>query len=253
MAIPALSRRASIRLPSSRFQPLLSEPGVPISGTGLSSGIMRLVHEPPAIRACRWSDSPTSAAAAARRPLCIPSRVRRAVEPVHASTTSNLYGSTPSLMHVMFPESLPTRGLRHRHSRRPSSFNHPSTPEVGFSDIGWRVSRCTASALHTFSRPRFPPPSRAVEPVHASTTSNPLYGSEAFREPSEVKANPAMPHYAPAFTPACRLRPSPFPPRMGGALASPPPVPRGGVLGIAWRPPASLRPSSFQRQRRFHT
>ena len=59
-----------------------------------------------ATRACRWSESPTSSAAAARRPLCIPSRVRRAVEPVHASTTSSLYGSTPSLMHVMLPESL---------------------------------------------------------------------------------------------------------------------------------------------------
>ena len=59
-----------------------------------------------AIRACRWSDSPTSSAAATRRPLCIPSRVRRAVEPVHASTTSNLSGSTPSLTHVMLPESL---------------------------------------------------------------------------------------------------------------------------------------------------
>ena len=65
-----------------------------------------------AIRACRWSDSPTSSAAATRRPLCIPSRVRRAVEPVHASTTSNLYRPTPSLMHVMLPESSPsTRGL----------------------------------------------------------------------------------------------------------------------------------------------
>ena len=111
MAIPALSRRASVRLPSSRFQPLLSEPGGPIAGTGLSSGIMRLVHGPPGDWACWWSDSPTSCAAAARLPLRIPSRVRRAVEPVHASTTSSLYGSTPSLMHVMLPESLRrTRG-----------------------------------------------------------------------------------------------------------------------------------------------
>ena len=40
-----------------------------------------------------------------------PFRPRRAAEPVHASTTSNPYGSTPSLMHVMLPESLPsTRG-----------------------------------------------------------------------------------------------------------------------------------------------
>ena len=70
-----------------------------------------------AIRACRWSDSPTSSAAAARRPLCIPSRVRRAVEPVHASTTSNLSGSTPSLTHVMLPESL-------RRTRGPALSSH---------------------------------------------------------------------------------------------------------------------------------
>ena len=94
-----------------------------------------------AIRAFSGSDSPTSAAAAARLPLCIPSRVRRAVEPVHASTTSSLYGSTPSLMHVMFPESLPlTRGLRQRHSRRPSSFQHPSTPEAPFLDRNYPAS-----------------------------------------------------------------------------------------------------------------
>ena len=44
------------------------------------------------------------------RPAC-PPRLRRAAEPVHASATSNPYGSIPSLMHVMLPESLPsTRG-----------------------------------------------------------------------------------------------------------------------------------------------
>ena len=79
--------------------------------------------------------SPTSSAAAARLPLCIPSRVRRAIEPVHASTTSNLSGSTPSLMHVMLPESLPsTRGSGIATPRKPSSFRHPSTPEAPFLD-----------------------------------------------------------------------------------------------------------------------
>ena len=53
----------------------------------------------------------------------------------------NLDGSTPSLMHVMFPESLPlTRDLRQRHSRRPSSFQHPSTPEAPFLDRHYPVS-----------------------------------------------------------------------------------------------------------------
>ena len=44
-------------------------------------------------------------------------------------------------MHVMFPESLPlTRDLRQRHSRRPSSFQHPSTPEAPFLDRHYPVS-----------------------------------------------------------------------------------------------------------------
>ena len=47
MVIPPLSRWASVRLPLPRFQSPLTEPGVPISGTGLSSGIMRLAHGPP--------------------------------------------------------------------------------------------------------------------------------------------------------------------------------------------------------------
>ena len=47
MAYPSLSLRASVRLPLPRFQSPLTEPGVPISGTGLSSGIMRLAHGPP--------------------------------------------------------------------------------------------------------------------------------------------------------------------------------------------------------------
>ena len=37
-----------------------------------------------------------------------PSHLRRAAEPVYASTTSNLCGSTPSLLHVMLPESSPS-------------------------------------------------------------------------------------------------------------------------------------------------
>ena len=47
VAHPALSHRAAVRVPWARFLPPLSEPGVPISGTGLSSGIMRLAHELP--------------------------------------------------------------------------------------------------------------------------------------------------------------------------------------------------------------
>ena len=42
--IRCFRNRAAGRLPWARFLPPLSEPGVPISGTGLSSGIMRLAH-----------------------------------------------------------------------------------------------------------------------------------------------------------------------------------------------------------------
>ena len=140
-----------------------------------------------AIRACRWSDSPTSSAAAARRPLCIPSRVRRAVEPVDASTTSNLSGSTPSLMHVMLPESLRrTRGpgiatparllpsdipphLRPLSStgitRRLQSYGplrHPDGPACPSRGSGWcvhttdRASRVATSSLFHTCRRHYP-------------------------------------------------------------------------------------------------
>ena len=69
--------------------------------------------------------------AAARRPSCLPHRRRCAAEPVHASTTSNRSGSTPSLLHVMRSElSALRRGYRQSHSRRLSSFPHPSSPEA---------------------------------------------------------------------------------------------------------------------------
>ena len=140
-----------------------------------------------AIRACRWSDSPTSSAAATRRPLYIPSRVRRAVEPVHASTTSNLSGSTPSLMHVMLPESLrQSRGpgiatparllpsdipphLRPLSStgitRRLQSYGplrHPDGPACPSRGSGWcvhttdRASRVATSSLFHTCRRHYP-------------------------------------------------------------------------------------------------
>ena len=143
MAIPALSFRASVRLPSSRFQPLLSEPGVPISGTGLSSGIMRLAHGPPG--PCRWS------ADAARLPLCIPTPSparRRAcsrldnIEPVRFDSLT--YACDASGIIALIA------GSRHRHSRRPSSFRHRSTPEVPFLDRHYPAS----SVVRTSPPPR---------------------------------------------------------------------------------------------------
>ena len=57
VALPALSPRAAGRRPWVRFLPPLSEPGVPISGTGLSSGIMRLAHGFPVASSGRVSSS----------------------------------------------------------------------------------------------------------------------------------------------------------------------------------------------------
>ena len=86
-----------------------------------------------------------------------PSRHRRAAEPVHASTTSNLCGSTPSLLHVMLSESLPsTRGFRHRHSRQPSSFGHRSSPEAPFLNRHYPASSSRTGLSATPTGPACP-------------------------------------------------------------------------------------------------
>ena len=80
VALPALSHRAAVRLPWVRFLPPLSEPGVPISGTGLSSGIMRFAHGIPVatsgrvLRAVAPSTTSTSTTSSRRPP---PDRLSR--------------------------------------------------------------------------------------------------------------------------------------------------------------------------------
>ena len=82
VACPALSRRAAVRHPWARFLPPLSEPGAPISGTGLSSGIMRLAHGFPVATSGRVS----RAVAPGSHPL---RRLDRcAIRPVDALTTA---------------------------------------------------------------------------------------------------------------------------------------------------------------------
>ena len=86
--------RAAGRVPWVRFLPPLSEPGGPISGTGLSSGIMRLAHGIPGHDQRTGLASPGTRLAPLRRPagassgLLTPWRRRP-------------LGSPPSLVHVV--------------------------------------------------------------------------------------------------------------------------------------------------------
>ena len=82
VAEPALSHRAAIRGPWARFLPPLSEPGVPISGTGLSGGIMRLAHGLPG----RGERSGVASRGTAARTLAPAGRC--VVRPVDALTTA---------------------------------------------------------------------------------------------------------------------------------------------------------------------
>ena len=113
-----------------------------------------------AIRACRWS------ADAARLPLCIPSPSparRRAcsrldnIEPVRFDSLT--YACDASGIIALIA------GSRHRHSRRPSSFRHRSTPEVPFLDRHYPAS----SVVRTSPPPRPAQPAPHGVPVGACT------------------------------------------------------------------------------------
>ena len=126
--------RAAGRVPWVRFLPPLSEPGGPISGTGLSSGIMRLAHGLPGHDQRTGLASPGTRLAPLSRP---------------ASASSGLLtpwrrrplGSSPSLVHVMtsgIPAHL--RGDRpFGHSREPAPFRHRfhlrSLPSAGITRL----------------------------------------------------------------------------------------------------------------------
>ena len=116
-----------------------------------------------AIWACRWSPD------AARLPLCIPTPSparRRAcsrldnIEPVRFDSLT--YACDASGIIALIA------GSRHRHSRRPSSFRHRSTPEVPFLDRHYPAS----SVVRTSPPPRPAQPAPHGVPVGACHTTD---------------------------------------------------------------------------------
>ena len=126
--------RAAGRVPWVRFLPPLSEPGGPISGTGLSSGIMRLAHGLPG------HDQRTGLASPGTR-LAPLSRPAGASSGLLTPWRRRPLGSSPSLVHVMtsgIPAHL--RGDRpFGHSREPAPFRHRfhlrSLPSAGITRL----------------------------------------------------------------------------------------------------------------------
>ena len=175
--------------------PPLTEPSVPISSTGLSSGIVRLAHGKPEHRQRRLFRSPGSPMAFvedARLPHLATFRSRPAIEPVHASMAplrspevrrpkrsfayacdaSGIFGSnrgnriaTPV---AFFPSVIPPH-LRPLSStgitRRPQSYGplrHPAGPACPSRGSGWcvrtidRASRVATVPLFHACRRHYP-------------------------------------------------------------------------------------------------
>ena len=164
MAIPALSFRASVRLPSSRFQPpalrtrradfrnrALQWDHAPRTRTGrdlgmqvvCGSGTASALHSHPV------SGAPSS--------LFTPRQHR-----TRTRFDSLTYACDASGIIALIA------GSRHRHSRRPSSFRHRSTPEVPFLDRHYPAS----SVVRTSPPPRPAQPAPHGVPVGACHTTD---------------------------------------------------------------------------------
>ena len=142
----------------SRFQPLLPEPGVPISGTGLSSGIMRLAHGLPGrigYAGDRWCSDIVYG-------RCTAPALRTVAWPASHRACSRLDGTEPVRLNS-FTYAWDASGIlalnagsRHHHSRQPSSFRHRSSPEAPFLDRHYPVSSVLRAS---------PPPCRPGLPL----------------------------------------------------------------------------------------
>ena len=201
MAVPALSHRASVRLPWPRFQSPLTEPGVPISGTGLSSGIMRLAHGPPGQGRDRAGDP-------ANRGRCTTAILPPASSPMRRRACSRLDDIEPIGFDSFASACDALRALHHergvlgsatpagvRPSRAPphlrplpstgitrlpqycGPLRHPAGPACPSRGSGWRVPR-HRQGFPCCHHPPLPcvPPSlpRRSRPVRASLASRPV-------------------------------------------------------------------------------
>ena len=148
-------------------------------------------RHPGALRRSRWRQGPRLRRVRLRRRLVEPRapggrpaggddpRLRRAL---HRHLAQRRSGSTPSLLHVMRSElSALRRGYRQSHSRRLSSFPHPSAPEAPslrrhYPASGHAYPLGRASGVRTgrrrspARRARSP---RSIRSVRASTSSDP--------------------------------------------------------------------------------
>ena len=201
MAVPALSHRASVRLPWPRFQSPLTEPGVPISGTGLSSGIMRLAHGPPGQGRDRAGDPANRGrcTSAILPPASSPMRRRACsrlddIEPIGSDSFASACDALRALRHEpgvlgsatpagVRPSRvpphlrpLPSTGMT-RLPRYCGPLRHPAGLACPSRSSGWRVPR-HRQGFPCCHHPPLPcvPPSlpRRSRPVRASLASRPV-------------------------------------------------------------------------------
>ena len=220
--------RAAGRVPWVRFLPPLSEPGVPISGTGLSSGIMRLAHGLPG------HDQRTGLASPGTRlaPLGWP-----------AGASSGLLtpwrrrplGSSPSLVHVV------TSGVpAHLRGDRPSATPVSLLPFAITSTRGPFPPPALPGFLGTYGPLRHPDRPDLTLAGCPLARATPPAGLPVLRpSPSSTRAAASTPA-EPVGAPVARFPTAGSLPRYSGGSASALPVSRPARRSFALRPAWSL-------------